>query len=142
MVKRIDPYLTFSFLVEIEGITVAGFSEVTGVQLEVETEEYREGGVNEYAHQLAKTARYPNLVLKRGMLDATLLWDWQSEVMQGRVQSRTIHIVLLDEVREEKWRWRCLQAYPVRWTGPDLRASDSSAAIESLELVHKGLERY
>ena len=139
---RIDPYLTFSFLIEIEGITVAGFSEVTGIQLEVETEEYQEGGVNDYAHQLTKTARYPHLVLKRGMLDATVLCDWQHEVAQGMVQTRNIHIVLLDEVRNEKWRWRCLQAYPVRWTGPDLRASDSSAAIESLELVHKGLERY
>ena len=139
---RKDPYLTFSFLVEIDGITVAGFSEVTGIELEVETEEYREGGVNDYAHQLAKNASYPRLVLKRGMVDATVLCDWQTEVAQGIVQRRNVHIVLLDEVHNEKWRWRCLQAYPVRWSGPELRASDANAAIESLVLVHKGLERY
>ena len=140
--ERKDPYLTFSFLVEIEGVTVAGFSEVSGIQLEVETEEYHEGGINDFAHHLTKTARYPNLSLKRGLVDSSVLWEWQSEVSQGRVQTRNIHIVLLDEARDEKWRWRCLQAYPVKWIGPDFRASDANASIESLELVHKGLEKY
>jgi phage tail-like protein len=74
--------------------------------------------------------------------DSTAFWDWQRDVARGIVQARNVHIVLLDDVRAERWRWRCLAAYPVRWTGPELRASESSVAVESLELVHMGLERY
>jgi phage tail-like protein len=57
--NRIDPYLGFNFLVEIGSLVVGGFSEVTGLQAEVQTEDYREGGVNEYAHKLAGPTNYP-----------------------------------------------------------------------------------
>lgn len=142
LAERIDPLGSFRFLVEIDGITVAGFSEVSGLQVEVETEDYNEGGVNDSTHRLPKTARYPNLTLRRGVADSTALWEWQRDVARGMVQPRNIHIVLLDDLRAERWRWRCLNAYPVGWTGPELRASESSVAVESLELVHVGLERY
>ena len=59
---RLDPYLGFRFLVEIQGLIVAGFSEVGGLQAEIETFEYREGGLNDYAHHLPGPVRYPNLV--------------------------------------------------------------------------------
>ena len=142
LAARTDPLGSFRFLVEIDGITVAGFSEVSGLQVEVETEDYSEGGVNDSNHRLPKTARYPNLTLRRGVADSTALWEWQRDVVRGIVQPRNIHIVLLDDLRAERWRWRCLNAYPVGWTGPELRASESSVAVESLELVHMGLERY
>jgi phage tail-like protein len=40
---RNDPYKNCNFLVEIDGITVAGFAECTGLTSEVEIIEYREG---------------------------------------------------------------------------------------------------
>jgi phage tail-like protein len=49
---RNDPYKAYNFLVEIEGLIVGGFSEVTGMQVEIEVKDYREGGVNEYIHKL------------------------------------------------------------------------------------------
>ena len=69
---RNDPYLGFNFLVEIEGLVVGGFSEVTGLQIETVLETYREGGVNEFEHKLAGPTRYPsNLILKRGLTPET-----------------------------------------------------------------------
>ncbi len=139
---RIDPYLSFNFLVEIEGLVVGGFNEVTGLALEVEVEEYREGGLNAYVHKLAGPARYPNnLVLKHGLTDSDTLWNWQQDVASGNILRRNGSIMLLDSASEEQWRWNFVDAYPVRWLGPVLRAGSAEVAIETLELAHRGLSK-
>jgi phage tail-like protein len=139
---RVDPYLSCHFLIEIEGLVVGGFSEVTGLTVEVEVEEYREGGLNAYVHRLAGPARYPNnLVLKHGLTDSDTLWSWHQDVASGHIQRRNGSIILLDSAGEEQWRWNFVDAYPVRWVGPDLRAGSAEVAIETLELAHRGLSK-
>lgn len=139
---RQDPYLTFNFLVEIQGLVVGGFSEVSGLQVEIEVEDYREGGLNDYIHKLAGPTRYPsNLVLKHGLTDVDGLWKWQREVTQGVIKRKNGSIVLLDSDREERWRWNFSGAYPVRWVGPELRAGTADVAVETIELVHRGLTK-
>ena len=137
--SRNDPYAGFRFLIEIDGHVVGGFSEVTGLQAEIEIEEYREGGENDYVHTLPKATKYPRLVLKRGITDSNTLWQWQTKVRSGRVERHTVHIVLLDEAHNRKWDWRCVDAYPVKWSGPDFKADGNSVAVESMELVHNGI---
>lgn len=135
-----DPYPGFNYLVEVKGLIVAGFTEVSGIGIEVQVEDYREGGVNGYTHRLAGPARYPsNLTLKRGVVEKELLLDWQLEVARGVIKPRNLSVVLLDLAGEEARRWRFKEAYPVRWQGPELRASINAVGIESLELVHKGM---
>lgn len=136
---RIDPYLSFNFLVEMEGLLVGGFSEVTGLQAELELHEYREGGVNGYVHRLAGPVRYPsNLVLKRGMTDNQELWLWHRAVREGIIARRNLTVILLDAVREPVRHWHLERAYPVRWIGPELRGDANTVAIETLELAHCG----
>ncbi|MCL4298006.1 MAG: phage tail protein [Anaerolineae bacterium] len=136
-----DPYLSLRFRVEIGGIEAGAFSEVTGLQVEIETQDYREGGVNDYIHKLAGPVRYPsNLILKRGLMDADVLWAWQQEIAAGRVKRLNGSIILLNSAGQDKWRWDVKDAYPVRWTGPELRASRGEVAIETLELAHRGLK--
>lgn len=137
--RRIDPYLAFNFKVEIRGLVVAGFSEVSGVQAETETEDYREGGLNNYVHKLAKLTKYSNLVLKRGLTDSDVLWQWHQKVVAGSIQRQNGSVILLDATSAEKWRWNFSQAYPVKWMGPDFKADGNSIAIETLELVHNGI---
>ena len=137
-----DPFMSFNFVVEIEGLVVGGFSEVTGLQVEVQVEPYQEGGLNEYVHKLPGPVQYPqNLVLKHGLTDADALWSWHQDVCHGIVRRKNGSIVLLDSAREERWRWNFVGAYPTRWSGPDLRAGSAEVAFESVELVHRGLER-
>jgi phage tail-like protein len=82
---RNDPYTAFNFLVEIESLLVGGFSEVRGLEVETEVEEYREGGVNEYVEKLPGRSRYPsNLTLQRGLTDIETLWRWHQEVIRGK----------------------------------------------------------
>ena len=139
--RELDPYLSFRFTVNISNHTVGGFSEVTGLQVEIDAHEYREGGVNEYMHKFAGPARYPsNLVLKHGMFDSDVLWEWQRQVVQGNVERSDLTIVLLDSTGQPAWKWDVKQAYPVRWSGPDMRASTAEVAVETLELAHRGFQ--
>jgi len=138
--RKTDPYLAFNFWVECDKLLVGAFSEVSGLQVEIETEDYREGGVNAYMHKLAGPARYPsNLILKHGLMDTDKLWQWQDEIVQGAIQRETVSIVLMNSAGERQWHWNLRDAYPVRWSGPDLRANTADVAIETLELAHRGI---
>lgn len=136
---RQDPYLSYNFAVEIEGLVVGGFSEVSGLQAEIEVQEYREGGVNEYMLKRAGPVKYPSLVLKKGITDQRSLWDWYSQVISGTIERKNVSILLLDSTGQERLRWNFEKAYPVKWAGPDLRGTANEVAVESIELAHNGL---
>jgi phage tail-like protein len=137
---RPDPYRTFRFLVEIDNTQQGGFQSVAGLERETKTDAYREGGVNHFEHQLAGVTTYPPLTLKRG-LATTTLWDWHQDVIDGRIERKTITVVLLDEAGNEAWRWIVADAYPTKWTGTELDATASAVAAESVAFVHRGVTR-
>jgi phage tail-like protein len=140
--RKGDPYLSYRFRVEIKGIQVGAFSEVSGLQVEIETHDYREGGENAYIHKVAGPARYPShLILKHGLMDADELWRWQQDVVQGTFKRHNASVILMDSAGEPIWRWEFKDAYPVRWAGPELRAGTAEVAVETLELVHHGLTK-
>jgi phage tail-like protein len=136
-----DPYRGFRFRVEIDGITVAHFSEVSGLQIETETEPYEEGGVNDFVHQLPKRTKFQHITLKRGITDIGELWQWHQEVVSGKFKRKNGSIILLDEAGEDRWRWIFASAFPVKWTGPDLKADSNTIAFESVELAHNGIKK-
>jgi len=137
--QRKDPYLGFNFVGEIEGLVVGGFSEVSGLQMEIEVQAFREGGRNEYMRQVPGGTKYPNLVLKRGLTDDDVLWNWHVDTVRGDVDRKNGSVVLRNAAGEEQWRWNFQNAFPVKWQGPDLRAGTAETAIEMLELAHEGL---
>jgi len=138
---RFDPYSAFNFFVEIQGILSGGFSEVSGLQAETETQEYSEGGLNHYVHHFAGRTRYPALVLKHGLTPLDALWLWHHEVTRGNVVRLNGTIYLLNEMRVPVVWWNFKNAFPTKWVGPDLRAGSNDIAFETIELVHEGLSR-
>ena len=138
---RLDPYPAHRFRVEFQGTTVALVSEVSGLQLETEVEPYEEGGVNDFVHQLPKRTKYQHIVLKRGIADDDYLWKWHQDVIKGTIQRRNGMIALKDREGEDKWRWYFLNAYPVKWSGPDLKADTTGLAFETAEFAHEGINR-
>jgi phage tail-like protein len=138
---RFDPYSAFNFFVEIQGILSGGFSEVSGLQAETETQEYSEGGLNHYVHRFAGRTRYPALVLKHGLTPLDALWLWHQEVVRGNVVRLNGTIYLLNEMRVPVVWWNFKNAFPTKWVGPDLRAGSNDIAFETIELVHEGLSR-
>ncbi|MFY2826024.1 phage tail protein [Ruegeria sp. MALMAid1280] len=137
---RPDPYRSFRFRLEVQGTQLAGFQSVGGLERTTRIEPYREGGVNDFEHQLVVQTTYPPLMLKRGLVDGEL-WDWHQDVIDGLVERRTVSIALMDDAGSEVWRWICLDAFPSKWTGSDLDATGNAVAIETVELVHHGLRR-
>lgn len=136
-----DPYDGFRFRVEIFGLQVGGFTQVTGLEREVQTEDFREGGRNDYTHKLATVTKYQNLSLKRGIADATELWQWHQDVINGKIERRQVNVVLLDSLGNVKWRWVFEKAYPVKWSGAELNASTNAVFVESVEFAHNGIKR-
>ncbi|MEZ4425145.1 MAG: phage tail protein [Gemmatimonadota bacterium] len=142
---RDDPYGNYNFLIEVQGIsdgaTARGsFSEITGLGVDIDVIEYRVGTEDITVRKMPGLAKYPNLVCKRGVTGDATFWNWLLSALQGNVQRATVRISLLDESRQEVMRWNLRRAWPCRWMGPDLKATGSEVAIESLELCHEGID--
>jgi len=137
---RLDPYLPFNFLIEIDGLLTGGFRQVHGLESSIETEDYAEGGVNGYVHKIPGKTRHPNLILAHGLSDIDTLWNWYENTSKGIIQRRNATIMILDRQRIPVMWWDVLEALPVRWIGPTLDACrGDEVAVEAIELVHKGI---
>lgn len=133
-----DPYASYNFLVEIQGVTQAGFSEATGFNVEDTPIEYREGADKVlHVRKQPGLVKYGNITLKRGMTTTNELLDWLKKVENGEVERQQVTITLLNEKRDPAWKWDLLEAWPCKWTGPDLKANAAEVAIETLEICHE-----
>jgi phage tail-like protein len=139
--SRNDPVPAFRFELDIDSLPVAGFSECTGLQLEIEVQDYPEGGLNTVLRKFPGRTKQSNLTLKRGIVDRRL-WDWLYAATEGRIIFRGGSVILRDPSgADEVMRWRFERAFPTKLSGPDLNASQNSVAVETLELCHEGLRR-
>ena len=130
-----------SFYVVIDGVAHAVFSEVSGLSIETEVEEYAEGGNNSFVHRLPGRTRVGNITLKRGLIGGNEFYKWYVDVAAGRnIQRKNISLVMFATDGTEVLRWNFLAAYPVRWTGPQFDAASNAVAFETIELAHAGLQ--
>jgi hypothetical protein len=150
---RTDPYPSHRFLVEIDAVGTAGFSEVRGLSARVDDGAEADGPL--WRRLLVRDASWGDraadpdgrgpatassrLELRRGVTDRTALWEWFREWTAGRGTTRPVRVVLLDEHGDPARVWRCERARPVRWDGPTLSAVGSSLATETFELTHDGI---
>jgi len=137
---RVDPYAQFNFLVEIDGVARAGFTEVGGLSTEQDVIEYREGSNAPTVSKLPGLSKFMNIALKRGFTQDFDLWNWRKTTLDGATERRAGSIVLLDEGRNPVLRWNFREGWICKWEGPALNATTNEAAIESLEICHEGLE--
>jgi phage tail-like protein len=137
--SRNDPFAACNFRVEIDGMPSADFAECSGLSSETDVIEYRQG-TDTVLRQLPGLTRYGRIVLKRGITANRDLWDWRQTVVTGQTQRRNGAIVLLNEARVPVLRWRFREGWPAKIEGPALNAASSDAAVESIEIVHEGLE--
>lgn len=118
-----------------------GFSECSGLEMETEVHEYVEGGVNDHVHKLPTRTRPADIVLRRGLLLVTELWDWIQDVSDGRYLRKDGIITINNHLGLPTQAWRFVRGLPLRWSGPALSASQSAVAIESVTITHEGLKR-
>lgn len=137
---RPDPHSQLNFRVEIAGIVAGAFSEVTGLDVSVDVVDYREGGDPSHVRKLPGLTKYATLTLTRGFTGSTELWEWMKKTIDGQIERKAGSIILLNDARQEVARWNFYNGWPCRWTGPSLNATGNEVAIETLEIVHEGLE--
>lgn len=133
----IDAFSAHSFVIEINGSPMAAFTECTLPTLEIETQDQKEGGLNEYTHVLPVRRKSGRLILKRGLTASQELLSLYRDLLSGQVQPATykVSVVMYDSMKSELARWNFEKAIPVKWTGPTLKSDAAAVAIESLELV-------
>ena len=134
------PLPKFHFQVEWGG-TKMGFSEATGLDVETEVIEYRDGTMPEYGKiKMPGMQKYSNITLKRGTFNGdNEFYDWWYTVKLNTIERRDIIISLLNEEHEPVMTWKVKNAWPVKVQSTDLKADGSEVAIETLELAHEGL---
>jgi phage tail-like protein len=144
MPDRHGPYRNHRFLLEIDGIVRAGFNQCSLPESTTESIEYREGNEGPTPRKLGGLNSYGNLTLQWGTTgDSIELSEWRQLVEQGQVDSarRSIAVLVLDEEGDPGPRWEFRNAWPQQYDAPDLDAAGNEVAIESMEIVHEGMER-
>lgn len=143
--QRVDPFATFKFGVEVEGIIEAQFTECSGLEIVSDVFEYQEGGLNEYTHKFPGRTKLSNITLKRGFATSNELFNWCSEMRNDllankAVTNRKVTITLYSTAnQDELMRWTLNEAFPVKWVGPAFKTGEAAAAIETLEFAHHGI---
>jgi phage tail-like protein len=130
-----DPFIGFNFLVTIDGVTEAGFSEVSGISMETDAIEYREGKEVNTVRKLPGLKKFGNITCKRGFTKDDALFKWRKQVMDGNVQRASGSITLLNEGRQPVLRWSFREGWPRKLDGPTFNAKNNEVAIETLEIV-------
>ncbi|MBL7970117.1 MAG: phage tail protein [Prolixibacteraceae bacterium] len=113
------------------------FQSVSGLSVNLETEEIAEGGENRFKHRLPVRAQYPNLVLKRGLVPHSALIDWcKASVEEFKFAPTDIQIILLNAENQPLQTWNVVHAYPVKWMVSDFDAEESKILVETIELSY------
>ena len=134
------PMPSYHFEVEWGG-TRLGFSEVSGLNIEVQVIEYRQGSSPIYSSiKMPGIPKYSNITLKRGIIpNDNEFFQWLNTVTLNKADRRDITISLLNENHEPVMVWKVKNAFPVKIQGPVLKATGNEVAIETLEVAHEGL---
>ena len=138
---RVDPYKNFRFLLEIDGITQAGFSDCSGFGSNVNVTEYREGGDSATVRKLPGMTSYPDISLKWGITDSRELYDWHLKAVNGAIERKNGSIVLQDDLGQEKVRWNFFSAWASKYDAPDLAAKGNDVAIDTMTISCERLVR-
>jgi len=135
------PPIGFHFKVEFSGISNKEndhqFQSVSGLSVDPETEEIAEGGENRFKHKIPVRTKYPNLVLKRGLLIDSGVITWCRDALEKYdIKPINLTVSLLDEKHEPLQTWKITHAYPVKWNVADFNAEENKVVIETLEISY------
>ncbi len=137
------PPVGFHFIVKFKGVgndNDVRFQSVSGLNVEFDTESFKEGGENRYEHKLPVRAKYPDLSLKRGMLVDSKLIQWFLGILQNRDFKNNkpveIDISLLNEQHQPLKTWNVKNAWPKKWSISDFNAGENAVVIETLDLSY------
>lgn len=138
---RNDPYAGHHFVIDIENVGSAGFSECTGLTMENDPIEYREGNEpTTHVRKLPGLEKYGNITFKRGFTKDKRLWNWRKAVIDGKIERASGTIILRDETLNPVLTWKFFEAWPSKLEGPNFNAKTNDIAIETMTIVVEWLQ--
>lgn len=138
----VDPYRNYNFLLQIQDVAEARFTECLGLGVRIQPIRYRESGAGQIVRALPGPVDYAEVTLRYGLTSSIDLWNWMLAAARGTVQRRHVSVIMLDsDGAREGMRWNLLNAWPCEWRGAALDALGREAAIEELHLAFDSLDR-
>lgn len=135
------PPWSFHYKVEFENTSEpdeANFQTASGLSVEYDTEEYKEGGENRFTHKLPVRTKYADLMLKRGMLTGSTTVNWFRDAFRDRVFTpKAVSVILMNEKSEPLRTWNVVHAVPKKWTVSDFNSSENAVVVETLEMTYQ-----
>lgn len=144
------PPVGFHYIVRFEGLLLKypigipdiGFQKVSGINVNINTEDYQEGGENRFKHRLPNPPAYPNLVLERGMLIGSQLMQWYKDSVEGfKFEPNDVTVILLNSIHIPIQAWNFVNAIPVKWSISDFNATENKIVVETVELSYQYYKR-
>ena len=118
----------------------AVFTELSGLQIEMQVTDYEEGGTNNFVHRLPGRLKVGNITLKRGLTKSNDFLTWcMGAALKKPMDRRNVSVVMYDVKGLPVLRWNFTRAFPVKWVGPQFTADSTAMAIETVELTHEGV---
>ena len=146
-VMRDRPYAQFNFLIDLgAGATdgpQAGFQECSEIGMSVDVVEYRNGNEKDNGvRKLTGLARYPDVILKRGIIGSLDLYQWLDDIRNGdQTAYRTVTVRLMNEDHSAVVQeWKLLRARIIKHVSGPFNARSSDVAMEELTLAYERLE--
>jgi len=137
---RQDPILQHRFLVEIAGVTAAGFNEVTGLDSSTTVVEYRNGDEIRTVRKLPGLHTYSNIVFKIGMISTdSTLYQFREKIVNEQQDRINVTVHLQDETGATVKTWDIREAWPCKYVMPEFNAQGNAVSIETLEMAHEGI---
>ena len=138
----IDPYRNYNFLLQVQDIAEARFTECSGLGMRIHPIHYRESGAGQIVRAIPGPVEYAEVTLRYGLTNSLDLWNWLLLAVKGTVQRRHVSVVMLDpDGAREALRWNLINCWPCEWRGAVLDALGREAAIEELHLAYDSLDR-
>ena len=136
-------FLGSQFALEVEGVEMARFTEISGLSWETEVVEYKDtlktGKVT--IRKRPGQTKFGDIGLKRGLSGDRGLSKWYQTVLDGKVERKNGSIVVYDMAGTELDRWNFERGWPSKWSASDLSASSDDVMIEELTIAIEHLER-
>jgi phage tail-like protein len=133
------------FLFEVDGQQIGVFSEVSGLEMKVDTDEWKELGENEFTHQFPGRKSWNNIVMRRGITDSDALFKWVGDsggdgfkAKSNKLKRSTGAITALSTENKRLRSWQLRDVFPIRWTGPKFDVTSADYLQEEIEITHNG----
>lgn len=138
--KTIWPLPKFYFQVKWDS-NVMLFQEVSGLDVESQTIEYRHGDSKDFSVvKMPDVKTTGNVTMKKGVFKSdNKFWDWFNQIKMNTIKPVPVTISLLDESGSPTMVWALANAWPTKITGIDMKADGNEVAVESIEIAHEGL---